>query len=311
MATWEDGPEYAPVERPAEFAEPSAPPLSIAEPVEQMAALAPKDRPAFDEPPVPVAPLATLIPPPGEHRDPQQPFAVVASAMTSDSAWGAVHWGRPAGPPAATGPGAASVAAGPHPAASLPFGPFPSSPIPAAPTGGPWGPPSLARRPEAEQPFPPPSSGGPAAPPNGFPAPGTPAWFGPGPYGAQPTAPGRVSARSVLDAATPGLCICLALGGFIYVLAPVMLAVAFGLTSRVMAARTEVRRAFVVGAVVWAVIAMMVALTNDEGFSGWWTTVGAWAVVVCWGLLLTTLVLVYRELKAGGRPALPTRSPWG
>ena len=56
---------------------------------------------------------------------------------------------------------------------------------------------------------------------------------------------------------------------------------------------------------------MMVALTNDEGFSGWWATVGAWAVVVCWGLLLTTLVLVYRELKAGGRPALPTRSPWG
>jgi hypothetical protein len=294
MATWEDGPEYAPVERPAEFAEPSAPPLSIAEPVEQMAALAPKNRPAFDEPPVPVAPLATLIPPPGEHRDPQQPFAVVASAMTSDSAWGAVHWGRPGGPPA-----------------SVPLGPFPSSPIPAAPTGGPWGAPSLARRPAAEQPFPPPSSGGPAAPPNGFPAPGTPAWFGPGPYPGQPSTPDRVSARSVFDAATPGLCICLALGGFIYVLAPVMLAVAFSLTSRVMAARTEVRRAFGIGTAVWLLIAMMAGLTNDEGFSGWWTTVGAWAVVVCWGLLLTTLVLVYRELKAGGRPALPTRSPWG
>ena len=73
MATWEDGPEYAPVERPAEFAEPSAPPLSIAAPVPQMAALAPKDRPAFDQPPVPVAPLATLIPPPANNATRSSP----------------------------------------------------------------------------------------------------------------------------------------------------------------------------------------------------------------------------------------------
>ncbi len=302
MATWEDGPEYAPVERPAEFAEPTASPLSIAAPVPQMAALAPKDRPAFDQPPVPVAPLATLIPPPAEQRDPQLPFDVAASTMTTDSAWGAVHWGAPSGLPAAAAPPGAFPS-------MLTSAPLPSTPFPAAPTGAPWGPPSLARRPAPEQPFP--SSPGPVPPPNGFPAPGTPGWFGPGPYGEQLSSPDRVSARSVFDAATPGLCICLALGGFIYVLAPVMLAVGFGLASRVKVARTEVRRAFVLGSVLWVLIAIIVALTNDAGFGAWWSTAGAWAVVACWGLLLTTVVLVYRGLKAGARPAPPTRSPWG
>src|SRR4051812_3975505 len=95
MATWEDGPEYAPLERPADFAPAAAAPLPVAPPVPQMAALAPKDRPVFDQPPVPLAPLGALVPPPEETRDPQQPFAVVSSAMTSDSAWGAVHWGGP------------------------------------------------------------------------------------------------------------------------------------------------------------------------------------------------------------------------
>ena len=45
MATWEDGPEYAPVERPSQFENPDVAPLSTAPPVQQMAALAPKDRP--------------------------------------------------------------------------------------------------------------------------------------------------------------------------------------------------------------------------------------------------------------------------
>ena len=98
MATWEDGPEYAPVERPTDFADAGAAPLSMAPPVVQMAALAPKDRPFFDQPPVPVAPLESLVAAPPETRDPQVPFAVASSTMTSDSAWGAVHWDAPATP---------------------------------------------------------------------------------------------------------------------------------------------------------------------------------------------------------------------
>jgi len=306
MATWEDGPEYAPIERPAEFAEPVASPLSTAAPVPQMAALTPKGRPALDQPSVPVAPLATLIPPPADQRDPQEPFDVAASTMTSDSAWGAVHWGAPSALPAAA-PGAAP-APGAFPS-MLTSGPLPSTPIPAAPTGAPWGPPSIARRPAPDEPFPSPS--GPVPPPNGFPAPGTPGWFGPGPYGEQLASPDRVSPRAVFDAATPGLLICLALGGFIYVIAPVMLAVSFGLASRVKVGQAQVRRGFLIASVLWVLIAIIVALANDAGFSTWWVTVSAWAVVVCWSMVLATLLIVHRNLKAGARPAPPTRSPWG
>ncbi|HEX3206863.1 MAG TPA: hypothetical protein VHQ68_11555, partial [Propionibacteriaceae bacterium] len=104
MATWEDGPEYAPIERPSDFRSPDAPPLDTAPPHTQLAAWAPKNRPVFDSPEGAVAPLSTLTPVREEPRDPQEPFAVVASTMTSDSAWGAVHWAAPAGSPNAPPP---------------------------------------------------------------------------------------------------------------------------------------------------------------------------------------------------------------
>ena len=63
MATWEDGPEYAPLVRPDAFTEPTIPPLSSTPPVEQLAAAAPKERPAFADPRDSVAPLERLIPP--------------------------------------------------------------------------------------------------------------------------------------------------------------------------------------------------------------------------------------------------------
>jgi hypothetical protein len=272
MATWEDGPEYAPLERPADFAPAAVGPLSVAPPVQQMAALAPKDRPVFDQPPVPLAPLDSLVPVVKETRDPQVPFAVVSSTVTSDSAWGAVHWGAPAPP------------------AELPA---------TAPT--PWAP---------SQPLPAPRTQIPP-PDNRFPTPGTPGWFGPGPYSAQPPAPPRIGAKAVWDAAMPGMCICLAVGGLVYVVAPILFAVAFGVSRSVKVARDQVRRAFAAGAALLGLVGIVAALTNDEGFPQWWTVVGGWSVVVCWAVLLTTLVLVYRGLRAGEQPAPPNRQPWG
>jgi hypothetical protein len=272
MATWEDGPEYAPLERPADFAQAAVAPLSIAPPVQQMAALAPKDRPAFDQPPVPLTPLATLVPIAEETRDPQVPFAVVSSTMTSDSAWGAVHWGAPTAPPAGY-PIPASV-------------PGPSQPLPSLRT----------------QPVP---------PDNRFPTPGTPGWFGPGPYGEQPPAPPQVGPKAVWDAAMPGMCICLAVGGLVYVVAPILFAIALGLSRSVKVARDHVRRAFAAGAALLGMVGVVAALTNDEGFPQWWTLVGGWSVAVCWGVLLTTLVLVYRGLRNGQQPSQPDRPPWG
>ena len=100
----------------------------------------------------------------------------------------------------------------------------------------------------------------------------------------------------------PGLCICLAVGGLVYVLAPVLYAIAFGLSGRVKVARPRVRAAFAIGSVFLGLVAVIATLTNDFGFGEWWATVGAWSLVACWALLLTTLVLVYRALRAGERP---------
>ena len=298
MATWEDGPEYAPVERPAEFTRPAVAPLSVAPPAEQMAAYAPKRRPTFDHPSAPVAPLETLLPEVEETRDPQLPFAVVSSTLTSDSAWGALHWGPPSGPSAAPPPGAVP------PPTAPPLGAMP-------PPIAPYGPPAIVGRPAPNEPLEihnaPPMSGS-----NGYPVPGTPGWFAPPAYGERPTPPGEIGAKAVLDAATPGLCICLTIGGLVFVLAPVLLAVSLGLTGRVKAARRQVRRAFGVGLGLLAVIGTIAALTNDgSGFAAWWTVIGGWALVICWGLLLTTLLLVYRGLKTEGPPPPPIRSAWG
>ncbi len=99
MATWEDGPEYAPLVRPDAFTEPTISPLSSAPPVEQLAAAVPNERPAFADPRESVAPLESLVPPIEAPRDPAEPFDVVTTALTSaDSAWGAAHWARPSAP---------------------------------------------------------------------------------------------------------------------------------------------------------------------------------------------------------------------
>lgn len=276
MATWEDGPEYAPVERPAEFAAAATVPLSTAPPVVQMAAYAPKERPGFAAPPAPVAPLETLVPTPADRRDPEQPFAVVSATLTSDSAWGAVHWGPPSGPPVGT-PTAPTLPPGsPFPAPGPVALPPPTAPLPNRPL-----------------------------PDGSFPAPGTPAWFGPGPYGEQPPPPGRVTPRAVWEAAMPGLCICLAVGGLVWVLAPILYAIAFGLAGRVQVARARVRRAFAIGSGVLGLVAIVATLTNDLGFGEWWRVVGGWSLVACWALLVTTLVLVYRALRAGEPPEPP------
>jgi hypothetical protein len=285
MATWEDGPEYAPIERPSYFADAGAPPLSMAAPVLRAAAQAPKDRPFFDQPPAAVAPLETLVPTPAETRDPEVPFAVASAAMTSDSAWGALHSGPPTTPLGTTPTPV-------PPPAGTGNGPV-SGPVALPVASDPWS--RLAQ--------PPPDSR--------FPAPGTPAWFGPGPYGEQPAAPGRVSAKAVWDAAMPGLCIILAVGGLVYVLAPILFAIAFGLSGRVKVARPQVRGAFAVGSVFLGLIAVIATLTNDFGFGEWWETVGAWSLAACWALLLTTLILVYRALRAGERPEPAYRSTWG
>ncbi|GAA1427122.1 hypothetical protein GCM10009616_03410 [Microlunatus lacustris] len=261
MATWEDGPEYAPVERPAEFTSPGAAPLETAPPHVQPAAGAPVERPQFDHPSAPVAPLAALVPVVEDVRDPEQPFTVVSSNLTSGSAWGSAH----------------------------------------------GGPPGTALAPQA---LPAPALVAPAPAPPGFPAPGTPQWFGPGPYGEQP-ATSRVDARQVLAAATPGLLAVLGLGAIIFILAPVMVAVAFALRSRVRAAQQQVRTTLSVALGAVGFFAFVGLGRAPLGFGEWWSFVGVWSLLICWATLITVGALVHRALKRGPVAAPPSYpNPW-
>lgn len=287
MATWEDGPEYAPLERPEEFTSPAVDPLEAAPPAPVPAAV-PVQRPLFTDPSVPVAPLAALVPPPADDRDPQQPFAVTASTLTSGSAWGSAHQAvaaTPAAPPLPPFPPAAALG----PAPVTPQWPT-SAPVPGP---APWPAPPL--------PVPSPSYPPPFPPSSPFPAPGTPQWFGPGPYPQQPP-PRPVDARRVLEAATPGLLIVLAIGAVVFVLSPVMLAIAYTLSSRVTAARAAVHRALGVGLLAVGFFALVGLTRAPVGFGDWWSFVGIWALLACWTELVVVSALVYRGLRRDAAP---------
>lgn len=304
MATWEDGPEYAPAVRPDEFAVPDAPPLEEAPPALQPAAGAPVDRPQFGPPKAPVAPLETLVPVPADQRDPSRAFDVVSSTLTTGGPWGGVHGSQPTAPAwpapeAEAFPGSAALAS----ASALPAAtPFPSSGFPSSgfPSSG----------------FP--TSGLPApqlpVASGGFPAPGTPEWFGPGPYGEH-RPPARSDARAVLAAATPGLLIVLAIAVLFKVLAPVLLVVAFVLCRRVKVGGAGVRRGFAVALGSVGGFAVLGLFTNPLGFGDWWSFLGVWSEIASLAMLVVTVLVVRQALRQGEQPTAPPPSsyhgPWG
>lgn len=293
MATWEDGPEYAPRERPQYFADAPLPPLEQAPEPERPAEGLPAVRPRFDEPSAPVAPLATLVPTPPDERDPERPFDVVTATLTSESAWGSPTQ------PLGHAPLAAAYPAG-----------APGAPAAAPVPGAPW---PLVEAPPQGQVVPFPQQGPPPAlqqGPHGDPEPGTPGWFAPPPttYGDQ-RGPGRLSARQVVDAATPGLCIGLALGGVIYPLAPVMVVVAVFLSMRVQVAQAAVRMTLRVAAGAVAFFAVVGLVRSVITGYPWWGFVSSWSVAICWVSLLVVLLVVWQALKRPSAP--PPANPWG
>lgn len=281
MATWEDGPEYAPIQRPNQFTVPEVPPLSMAPPVAHPASGAPVQRPRFDDPSGPTVALEALRPEEKDPRDPSVPFEVVSSAATTaDSAWGAAHWSKPDG---GWGPPAGSPEALPYdPTAPLGLHhpPPPPSGHPAVDGGPtPWAPPN---------PY-----GTPAQ--TGYPAPGSTEWFAPPPSAGPPA--NQADAVSVLKAATPGVLITLGIGGFIYLVAPLTLAIAFALGNRITVAKEAVRRVFLIGLGVLAFFALVGALTNGDSFVDWWSFVGWWGVLISWCVGIALLIVIYRELR--------------
>jgi hypothetical protein len=292
MATWEDGPEYAPIERPDGFSVPDVAPLTVAPPHLQPAANAPVQRPAFGDPAAPVIALADLVPAAEESRDPTLPYDVASSALTSgDSAWSAVHWRPPTSPisPSSPTPWGMSATAPGGWGTSAANGSWPSAPLNPQ---GPMHPPN------------PPAHG-----PTGFPAPGTAQWFGPAPY-APPPAPVQVTAKDVVTAVTPALLIVLGLGGLIHPVAPITLIVAWTLSTRTSVAKQQIRVAFVVAVAALAVLGLFLGFAGALDFADWWNGLSWVALVISWGLFAAVLALATRALKAGERPS---RRPagWG
>ncbi|MDN5760895.1 MAG: hypothetical protein L0H41_01070 [Microlunatus sp.] len=303
MATWEDGPEYAPLERPDAFAQPPAttletPPPPIVTPP------APTARPGFENPTVAVPELAGLVPAPPDQRDPNEPFGVVTSNMTAEtSAWASAHWTTAQSTGRGDRPGSPATGA-PHPGALPPAG----APVFPPPSGTAAFPPPTAHGypPPGAQPFPlsgPPPASGP------FPAPGTDQWFAPGGYPTPP--PGRPApdARTVLAAATPGLLVTLAVGGFIWVLAPITLVLAFLLSGRMTYGRKATRAAFAGVLGLLGLVTLLSLISADGLFSQWWGTLARWACFLSWVTAAAAVLAAYRAVKHG-QPD-PPRPPRG
>lgn len=263
MATWEDGPEYAPIEAPERFTVPDVAPLDEAPPPAQLP-YAPGERPQFGAPDAPVAPLATLDPEQaGEERDPNKPFDVDSGALTDGNkggAWGAAHWRPPSGQPVGQ--------------------------------PGPWGPPGAA----PVDPAAPVALQSAAAPQLGnLPTPGTPGWFGPG-----PTTQAQRRPPTLWQATPPGAIIALALS-ITVVLSPLAFVAGMLLSLRARYAKRAIMIGYgVVGAVI-LLITVVSTLANYGTFGDWYASARGWCVLGSALMIVLTLVFVNNELKSGPR----------
>lgn len=281
MATWEDGPEYAPLERPGTFAAPPAvEPLDKAPPRRVPSAAAPAAEPTFDQR-VTLPPLAQHQPEPGPQRDPREPYEVGASAMTEvDSAWSTVvhfhvqpdQWGPPMGPPAHVGP----------------VGPDPRAPITVAGVTRPGGVPG-------PQPTVPHSAT-------------QPEWLPSAPVPERQRSPGF---GAVFNAVTAPTFITLLLGGLAMAvplfgwLSPLMFVLAFLTSGRIAYRRHWVRLAFLVGSGALGTTVIVGLLFPPVDLLAYFQLVQAVSTVVCWLVLFAVLGIVWQALAAGEPPDHP------
>lgn len=284
MATWEDGPEYAPRERPAGFDAPAVAPLDVAPPRTDPSAGAPVIAPEFHQEHA-QPPLAAYAPETGPERDPQQAFAVASATLTDDTnAWGAVahhhadaqaQWAPPVGEPVAPAGPPQSV---PHPDAVV--GPPPVDPMtPITLTQG--------RRGPAE---------GPVGPPDPFPPP--PAWQPP----SGPPPPVAFTVGGWFAAMRPATVGLLLLGGIFWIISPLCFAGAAWSAWGIRRRSEWIRNAVMVGVGVLGVTAVLtsVMLAGDLGQT--WTVLGQVSMVVCWLFLAAVAAIVGLSLARGEQP---------
>ena len=209
MASWEDGPEYAPTERPDAFVAPDAVPLvPAAAPTPSAVAVADAPAPAY-QPPATGVPLDAVEPPRPPQRDPLAAFDVAATPLTTarpSTPASATDFAPPVGLPVLPAVNAwdatYSAHTGPRPkpvwAPEQPFQP-PQAPPMSLPAPQPtWGPAQVN--------------------PASFPPPQTPGWYpppSPGLPGPGPLPP--VTLGQMWSAATTGVMVSLLVGGLMEV----------------------------------------------------------------------------------------------
>ncbi|MGJ3508776.1 hypothetical protein [Enemella sp. A6] len=286
MATWEDGPEYAPHEPPAHFAAPETAPLSTAPVRPTPSAGAPVQPPREFAAPQ-AAPLAQIGTGPGlNSRNPSQPFAVAAATMTDGtSAWGAAHSMRNAEPAAEQWAPPQGTPAVPTGASRRDGGRDPLRPInignTAAPAEQNWAPPPGSARPAGTAVAP--HTAASTTPYGAPPAPGVPD-FRPAP--GPPASGLRGAAEAVVRLLTPPLVVSLVLG-LIPPIAPVMLLVSMALSLRLDPRLTAVRNGIIAGTAYLIFIALLSLLSSD-----WWGT------TTNWGWVVNAFALVYAVAMA-------------
>lgn len=264
MATWRDGPEYSPVERPADFTNPPVGELFEIEVVPSAAKDTeplPTSKPAFAPPDGEQPDLAALAPTTAPGRNPNVPFDVASASITADRGW------------------QAPTTAGQRPP-QQPFNP------PGPPLSG-YLPPQRAVQPAAQVNPPP------------FPSPGTPGWFVPPPPGPPPGAPVPVSLGQIWQAVTPGVVIPLLLGAAFSWLSVLMLLTSFALSARIGYRRTAVQRSYLVALLVVSFLGAGALLEDGVDATMLFDTLSAGAQVSCWILPLVLGAIVSGALRAG------------
>lgn len=305
MATWEDGPEYAPEQRPVEFVEPDpaeggtqggpdggrqgATALSVAPPRPRPSAGAPTSRPRFEQRhqvrPLPEHDVVTESP-----RDPTLAFRVNHSTMTTapeqSVAWGAAHMpiqlsstSQLTGPAPAPAPGQPIGQAPPmQPGGALQPGPMPSAPM---------------------QPGPPPYAG------PGQPAPNRGAMIPANPYGARGLPP--LTFGSFYRSLTPFVLFSLLGAGIINPISIFLYAAAFWFSVRWPRSRSEYYRSVVtntywVGAGLIGTTMVVGLLMGPTSIGQWWELTNQISQIAGFATLAVITGAICHSLNIGRAP---------
>lgn len=265
MASWQDGAEYAPTERPDGFATPRVAVLPEAPPLIDPAAHQPLEPPHIFEQRTPTVPLEALVPALGPTRDPHQAFT--STSAISTGAWGAAHADGVHAAAAWTPDAPLVTSAGRDQGNRLPLGPPSGRPVGATTFAPPQGPPVLpASGPGQGQPA------HPLAPPAG--------------------SSGTQIIVAVVKALGWPLVAVLLLGGTARPLAFVMLGIAALLANR---SKVAVKR---LNQFAWTAVpaALILGLTFTDGTTGTLDSLNRVAQILCWVLVGAFLWTGYRAL---------------